>query len=55
MQVCRDGDIVIAAAGRAEMVKSSWIKEGAAVIDVGINAKADPTRKSGMVSLLCLY
>jgi methylenetetrahydrofolate dehydrogenase (NADP+)/methenyltetrahydrofolate cyclohydrolase len=35
--VCRRGDIVIAATGRAEMVKASWIKPGACVIDVGIN------------------
>jgi methylenetetrahydrofolate dehydrogenase (NADP+)/methenyltetrahydrofolate cyclohydrolase len=30
-------DIVIAAVGRPEMVKGEWLKEGAAVIDVGIN------------------
>jgi methylenetetrahydrofolate dehydrogenase (NADP+)/methenyltetrahydrofolate cyclohydrolase len=30
-------DVVIAAVGRAEMVKGDWIKPGAAVIDVGIN------------------
>ena len=30
-------DIVIAAVGRAEMVKADWIKPGATVIDVGIN------------------
>ncbi len=33
----RDADIVIAAIGRAEMVRGDWIKPGAAVIDVGIN------------------
>lgn len=33
----KDADIVIAAVGRAEMVKGDWIKEGAVVIDVGIN------------------
>nr|WP_320136127.1 bifunctional methylenetetrahydrofolate dehydrogenase/methenyltetrahydrofolate cyclohydrolase FolD [uncultured Amphritea sp.] len=36
--ICREADIVIAAVGRPEMVKSSWIKPGATVIDVGINA-----------------
>lgn len=36
--ICREADIVVAACGRAEMVDGSWIKEGAAVIDVGINA-----------------
>jgi methylenetetrahydrofolate dehydrogenase (NADP+)/methenyltetrahydrofolate cyclohydrolase len=30
-------DIVVAAVGRAEMVKGDWIKPGATVIDVGIN------------------
>jgi methylenetetrahydrofolate dehydrogenase (NADP+) / methenyltetrahydrofolate cyclohydrolase len=35
--VMRDADIVIAAIGRAEMVRGDWIKPGAAVIDVGIN------------------
>jgi methylenetetrahydrofolate dehydrogenase (NADP+)/methenyltetrahydrofolate cyclohydrolase len=36
-EVCRRGDILVAAVGRAEMVKGDWIKPGAAVIDVGIN------------------
>jgi methylenetetrahydrofolate dehydrogenase (NADP+)/methenyltetrahydrofolate cyclohydrolase len=35
--VCRRADLLIAAVGRAEMVKGSWIKPGAIVIDVGIN------------------
>ncbi|MET0337650.1 MAG: bifunctional methylenetetrahydrofolate dehydrogenase/methenyltetrahydrofolate cyclohydrolase FolD [Caulobacter sp.] len=35
--VCREADIVVAAVGRAEMVKADWLKSGAAVIDVGIN------------------
>lgn len=34
---CRRADILIAAVGRAEMVKGNWVKPGAAVIDVGIN------------------
>ena len=33
----RRADIVVAAVGRAEMVKGNWLKEGAVVIDVGIN------------------
>lgn len=36
-EVCRNADIIIAAVGRPEMVKGEWIKEGAIVIDVGIN------------------
>lgn len=35
-EVCR-ADIVVAATGRPEMVKGEWLKEGAVVIDVGIN------------------
>jgi methylenetetrahydrofolate dehydrogenase (NADP+)/methenyltetrahydrofolate cyclohydrolase len=35
--VCRQADIVVAAVGRVGLVKSSWIKPGATVIDVGIN------------------
>ena len=46
-EVVRNADIVVAAVGRAEMVKGSWIKKGAAVIDVGINAVDDATKKAG--------
>ena len=35
--ICRTADILIAAIGRAKMIAGSWIKEGAVVIDVGIN------------------
>src|SRR5512140_2571341 len=45
--VVRQADILIAAIGRTEMVRGDWLKPGAAVIDVGINEVADPTRKSG--------
>ena len=34
--IVREADIVIAAAGSAEMIKGSWVKPGAAVIDVGV-------------------
>ncbi|EAP77275.1 bifunctional methylenetetrahydrofolate dehydrogenase/methenyltetrahydrofolate cyclohydrolase FolD [Roseovarius nubinhibens] len=36
-EVVRRADIVVAAVGRPEMVPGDWIKEGATVIDVGIN------------------
>ena len=36
-EVCRNADIVVAAIGRPEMIKGHWIKNGAVVIDVGIN------------------
>ena len=39
--IVRRADIVVAAVGRAEMVRGSWIKPGAIVIDVGINRVAD--------------
>lgn len=35
--LCRSADIVVAAIGRPEFVKGDWIKQGATVIDVGIN------------------
>lgn len=35
--VCRRADVLVAAVGRPEMVRGSWVKPGAAVIDVGIN------------------
>ncbi len=45
--VTRRADILIAAVGRAQMVKGDWVKPGAVVIDVGINRIDDPTRKRG--------
>jgi methylenetetrahydrofolate dehydrogenase (NADP+)/methenyltetrahydrofolate cyclohydrolase len=44
--VCREADILVAAVGRAEMVRGDWIKPGAAVIDVGITRlpSLDPAR-----------
>ena len=43
----RSGDIVIVAAGHAQMIGADMIRDGATVIDVGINFIPDPTRKSG--------
>ncbi|MCO5559512.1 hypothetical protein L7F22_013113 [Adiantum nelumboides] len=45
--IVKEADIVIAAAGQAQMVKGDWIKRGAAVIDVGTNYIEDSTKKSG--------
>lgn len=39
--VCRTADILVAAVGKAKMIEGSWIKEGAVVIDVGINRSPD--------------
>ncbi len=36
-KICKESDVVIAAVGKARMVKKEWIKEGAVVIDVGVN------------------
>lgn len=36
-QLCREADILVAATGRAQMVKADWIKPGAAVMDVGVS------------------
>lgn len=36
-EVCRSADILCAAVGRPRLVKGEWVKEGATVIDVGIN------------------
>ena len=43
----RRADIVIAAIGQMEMITGDMLKPGAAVIDVGINQKPDPTAKRG--------
>jgi methylenetetrahydrofolate dehydrogenase (NADP+)/methenyltetrahydrofolate cyclohydrolase len=45
--VCRQGDILIAAVGRPEMVKADWVKPGAYVIDVGSNRVDDPAAERG--------
>ncbi len=37
-EICREADVVVAACGKAEMITGDWIKPGAVVIDVGINA-----------------
>ena len=46
-EAIREADIVVAACGVTEYVQGSWLKPGAAVIDVGINAKDDATKKLG--------
>lgn len=44
--LCRTADILVAAVGRPEMVKGDWVKQGATVIDVGIN-RIPAARESG--------
>lgn len=45
--VVRRAEILIAAVGRAEMVKKDWVSPGVVVIDVGVNSVDDPTDKRG--------
>ncbi len=45
--ICRQADVLVAAVGRAQMVRGDWVKPGAVVIDVGTNRIPDPTKKSG--------
>ena len=45
--VCRGADILIAAIGRAEFVRADFVKDGAVVIDVGINRVDDPGSAKG--------
>jgi methylenetetrahydrofolate dehydrogenase (NADP+)/methenyltetrahydrofolate cyclohydrolase len=45
--VCRSADILIAAIGKPRFVKADFVKEGAVVIDVGINRIADPSAPKG--------
>ena len=49
--LCREADIVIAAVGKAQLVKGDWLKPGAIVLDVGINriAEGEKTRLVGDV------
>jgi 5,10-methylene-tetrahydrofolate dehydrogenase/methenyl tetrahydrofolate cyclohydrolase len=43
----QQADLIVAALGKAEMVKGDWVKPGAVVIDVGINSVDDPSKKLG--------
>ena len=45
--ILRECDLVVAAIGRPEWIQADWIREGAVVLDVGINRVEDASRKSG--------
>ena len=47
--ICRNADILVAAIGKPEFVKKNWVKEGAIVIDVGINRIKINEEKSKLV------
>lgn len=46
-EITRKADIIISAVGQADMVRGSWIKPGAVIIDVGINPVDDPSCSRG--------
>lgn len=48
-EVCQQADILVAAVGIAEFVKADWVKEGATVIDVGINRISTEEGKTKLV------
>ena len=50
-EITKQADIIVAAVGRPLMVKKDWIKEGAVVIDVGIN-RVDHPDKPGKTKLV---
>lgn len=50
--LCKSADILVAAVGRAEMVKGEWVKPGASVIDVGINRIDAPEKGEGKSRLV---
>ncbi|RWE38323.1 MAG: bifunctional methylenetetrahydrofolate dehydrogenase/methenyltetrahydrofolate cyclohydrolase [Mesorhizobium sp.] len=50
--LCRTADILVAAVGRPEMVKGNWIKDGATVVDVGINRVPAPEKGDGKFRLV---
>jgi methylenetetrahydrofolate dehydrogenase (NADP+)/methenyltetrahydrofolate cyclohydrolase/formyltetrahydrofolate synthetase len=54
-EAIRRADIVVAAVGKAELVKGSWLKPGAVVIDVGINHISDPSYDKGTIIIVRLY
>ncbi len=43
--LCRQADILVAAVGRAELVRADWVKPGGAVIDVGVNRVDDDSER----------
>ena len=46
-EITKLADILIVACGVPELVKQDWVKEGVVIIDVGINSKADSSKKKG--------
>ncbi|WP_439572840.1 bifunctional methylenetetrahydrofolate dehydrogenase/methenyltetrahydrofolate cyclohydrolase FolD [Phreatobacter sp.] len=51
-ELCRQADVLVAAVGRPRMVRGDWVKEGAVVIDVGVNRIPAPERGEGKTRLV---
>ncbi|KAB0679701.1 bifunctional methylenetetrahydrofolate dehydrogenase/methenyltetrahydrofolate cyclohydrolase FolD [Aureimonas leprariae] len=51
-EVCRTADILVAAVGRPQMIRGDWIRQGAVVIDVGVNRIPAPERGEGRTRLV---
>ena len=51
-ELCRGADILVAAVGRPEMINGDWVKDGATVIDVGINRIPAPEKGEGKMRLV---
>ena len=47
--LCRQADLVVVAVGRTGMVDASWLKEGAYVVDVGMNQITDPDQAQQLI------
>ena len=45
--ICKQSDIIVAAVGSPEMVKANWVKDGAVIVDVGVNRVDDSSRERG--------
>ncbi len=52
--ICKEADILVAAVGRTEMVDASYIKEGAVVIDVGINVNGEGKLVGDVNTVACM-
>lgn len=50
--LCLQADIICAAVGRPEMIRGDWVKEGAIVIDIGINRVDAPEKGAGKTKLV---
>jgi methylenetetrahydrofolate dehydrogenase (NADP+)/methenyltetrahydrofolate cyclohydrolase len=51
--VCREADVLVAAVGRPQMIRGNWVKDGAVVIDVGINRVPLPDGKTRLIGDVC--